>query len=61
MSGEHLSILRRDGGLLIEDCGSSNGTSVNGKKLLPYAPMPLGDKDLLQVGDVLLRFRAVTA
>jgi len=61
VSGEHLSILRRDGGLLIEDCGSSNGTSVNGKKLLPYAPMPLGDKDLLQVGDVLLRFRAVTA
>ena len=59
VSGEHLSLIRRGNGLLIEDCGSSNGTSVNGKKLLAYAPVPLGDKDLLQVGDVLLRFRAV--
>jgi hypothetical protein len=57
VSGTHLSVLRHDARFLVEDRDSSNGTSINGKKLVPFAPMPIEDGDLLQVGDVLLRFR----
>ena len=57
VSGEHLSLLRNGAKFMIEDRGSSNGTSINGKKLVPYAPMAIEDGDLLQVGDVTLRFK----
>lgn len=60
ISGEHLTLIRRDGGFMIEDRESSNGTSVNGKKLVPHAPVPVADGDLVLAGDVLLRFRKVT-
>lgn len=57
VSGQHLSLLRHGSRFLIEDRESSNGTSINGKKLVPFAPVPIDDGDLLQVGDVLLRFK----
>lgn len=60
ISGEHLTLIRRDGEFMIEDRESSNGTSVNGKKLVPHAPVPVADGDLVLAGDVLLRFRKVT-
>ena len=61
VSGQHFSVLRHESKFLIEDRDSSNGTSINGKKLVPFAPMAIEDGDLLQVGDVLLRFRMGTS
>jgi S1-C subfamily serine protease len=57
VSGQHLSLMRLDSKFMIEDRDSSNGTSINGKKLVPFAPMAIADGDLLKVGDVVLRFR----
>jgi pSer/pThr/pTyr-binding forkhead associated (FHA) protein len=43
-----------DGGFFVKDLASSNGTTLNGRRI-EYSP--LHDRDLLQVGDTLLRFR----
>ena len=59
VSGEHLALIRRDSQFMVEDRESSNGTSLNGRKLVPYAPMRIEDGDLLLAGDVLLRFKRV--
>lgn len=59
ISSDHFSLIRRNSRLLVEDRGSSNGTSLNGKKLLPHAPLPIENGDLLLVGDVLLRLKQV--
>ena len=57
VSGQHFSLIRRNSQFLVEDRDSSNGTSINGKKLVPHAPMPVEDGDLVLAGDVLLRFK----
>jgi adenylate cyclase len=40
------------------DCGSSNGTMVNGRSLQPHIPQPLYDGDQIAIGDTMLVFRA---
>ncbi len=50
VSRHHAQILRRDGEFLIEDLGSSNGTYLNGKRLVPNAPESFYDDDRLQLG-----------
>ena len=40
---------------VVEDLASTNGTFVNGKRVV--AVMPLGDGDLIKVGSVSLKFR----
>ncbi|MDQ6837853.1 MAG: FHA domain-containing protein [Actinomycetota bacterium] len=44
----HARVFRGDGGLFVEDLGSTNGTFVNDHKV--SAPVPLGDGDRLKVG-----------
>lgn len=39
----------------IEDVGSTNGTKVNGERLLPGTPYPLADGDEVAFGGVVLR------
>ena len=48
----HARIFRRDGRLMVEDLGSTNGTFLNGKKV--SAPVPLRVRDRLQVGATVL-------
>ncbi|MEP5567315.1 MAG: FHA domain-containing protein [Halioglobus sp.] len=49
-SRQHASISRKDGRLTIEDLGSTNGTTLNGKRL--RKPEILGGGDIVYVGQV---------
>jgi serine phosphatase RsbU (regulator of sigma subunit) len=57
VSRQHAQILCRDGAYLVEDLDSSNGTSLNGQRLLPHRPMPLTERDTLQIGPYLFALR----
>ncbi len=58
VSRRHARISRRDGGYLIEDLGSTNGTFINrGRRLAPGDRYPLKDGDEIIVGKTFLRFR----
>ena len=48
----HARIFRKDGRLLVEDLGSTNGTFLNGKRV--SAPVPLRVRDRLQIGATVL-------
>jgi hypothetical protein len=51
ISRRHISIRRRDdGGLLVIELGSTNGTSLNAAPLEPGIPTPLKDGDQLTLG-----------
>ncbi|MCI0377560.1 MAG: SpoIIE family protein phosphatase [Gemmataceae bacterium] len=50
VSRQHAQIVCQDEAFLLEDLESSNGTFLNGIKLSPHAPVPISDKDTLQVG-----------
>ncbi len=39
-----------DGGLILRDLGSANGTQVNGVEVVPWADVPLRDGDTIAVG-----------
>jgi len=48
----HARVFRRDGGLWVEDLGSTNGTFVNKRQVT--APVPLHRGDRLQIGKTVL-------
>ena len=48
----HARLFRRNGDLLVEDLGSTNGTFLNRKKVSSAVPMRKGDR--LQVGKTVL-------
>lgn len=53
VSGEHASVFWSGSRWEVKDLGSSNGTSVDGKKLVPGEPMPLREgSELRLAGDV---------
>ncbi len=39
---------------MLEDLGSTNGTTLNGERI--NAPRPVGPRDIIQVGDVAMEF-----
>src|SRR6266480_2440234 len=54
LSRQHARILRDgDGGLMIEDLGSRNGSFVNGERLVSTRPLKSGDR--ITVGGVTLK------
>jgi len=56
VSRRHARITRHGDGWVVEDLESTNGTFLNGERVL--APQPLADGDVIELGDaVLLRFR----
>jgi transcriptional regulator with AAA-type ATPase domain len=55
MSSAHALIARRDGGWVVEDAGSRNGTVVNGQ---PIKRAELGDGDVVEIGRTFFVFRA---
>ena len=51
--------LRWDGAVWwVEDAGSTNGTSVDGKVCPPRVPLPLRDGSLLKLGDMVFELLA---
>lgn len=48
----HARVFRRDGQILIEDLGSTNGTLANGKKVSGPVPVKRGDR--IQVGRTVM-------
>lgn len=54
LSRHHARILQKDGGFLVEDTGSRNGTFLNGVRLRQATPLKSGD--VIQLGEILLRF-----
>jgi hypothetical protein len=45
-----LLVRQPDGGLMLRDLNSANGTQVNGKEVVPGADVPLRDGDTIAVG-----------
>jgi hypothetical protein len=54
VSRRHLSIKRRETLIYVADLGSSNGTWLNGQRLLPYAEHLLLSQDVLQLSQLRL-------
>ncbi|HBL32016.1 MAG TPA: FHA domain-containing protein, partial [Acidobacteria bacterium] len=50
LSGRHACLTFREGSLVIEDRGSTNGTFVQDERLPVATPRPLGPGDRLRVG-----------
>ena len=59
LSRRHASIALRDGGVVVEDLGSTNGTQVNGRQI--SEPTPAGPDDSIEVGSSVLRLKLAPA
>jgi serine phosphatase RsbU (regulator of sigma subunit) len=57
VSRQHAQILCREDAYLLEDLDSSNGTYVNGQRLIPHRPAPFTERDTLQIGPYLFALR----
>ncbi|GBD09901.1 FHA domain-containing protein FhaB [Candidatus Thermoflexus japonica] len=55
VSRRHARIFFQNDQFYIEDLGSTNGTYLNGVRLDPYSPRPLGDGDELRLGQISIR------
>jgi pSer/pThr/pTyr-binding forkhead associated (FHA) protein len=55
-SRRHAEVRPQDGGYVLVDLGSTNGTIVNGQQIT--APHPLADGDLIAIGQALLVYKA---
>lgn len=53
VSSHHAQLSMKEGGWIIEDLGSANGTFVNGEKI--SAPTSIGKNDRIQIGPVRMR------
>ena len=54
VSRRHARIRQTERGVFIEDLGSTNGTYVNGQRLRPFAPYPIGVGDVVELGSLKL-------
>ena len=55
VSARHARFSLMGQNLFVEDLGSTNGTTVNGRSILD--PVALNDDDIVTVGDVVIRVR----
>jgi pSer/pThr/pTyr-binding forkhead associated (FHA) protein len=55
VSAHHARVLLQEGSYWVEDLGSTNGTLLNGRRLLVRAPLRRGDR--LQIGRTALELR----
>jgi phosphoserine phosphatase RsbU/P len=55
VSRQHARVLWQDGGWVVEDVGSSNGTYVNGRRV--NGRIPLTERDTLQIGPYVLHLQ----
>jgi len=57
VSRKHARIVRRTNQFFIEDLGSANGTTINGRsRLKPQEPYALTNGDLIRIGHTTLKF-----
>jgi len=56
ISRRHAQVTRTDQGVTLEDLGSSNGTSVNGKKLEAGNVVTLAKEDLIKLGNSIVKY-----
>ncbi len=56
ISAQHARLVQRRGRWWVEDLGSTNGTWVNGQRVV--RPVPIGPGDILQVARTVLRLEA---
>ena len=56
VSAEHARIVRTKEGFGIEDLGSTNGVTVNGRRLAPDELQPIGHGDSITLSDHMLLF-----
>ncbi len=54
VSRRHAKITRKGDSLFLEDLGSLNGTFLNGRRLTPYLPHALKDKDEIRMSKLSL-------
>jgi pSer/pThr/pTyr-binding forkhead associated (FHA) protein len=54
VSRKHAAIRQQTGAFILDDLGSTRGTSLNGRRLTE--PRQLRDGDMVQIGEVLLAF-----
>ncbi|HEY9724339.1 MAG TPA: FHA domain-containing protein [Oscillatoriaceae cyanobacterium] len=59
ISRKHARVIVQNGGYLLEDVGSLNGTYVNrGPRLMPGSPHPIADGDEVVMGKTFFKFIA---
>lgn len=51
----HAAVRVTDRGVMVVDLGSSNGTRINGQKIVPNVNYPLKDGDMLALGRIKLQ------
>jgi pSer/pThr/pTyr-binding forkhead associated (FHA) protein len=51
----HMRLVRQDGGIVLHDLGSTNGTYVNGRRV--GAPIALSKGDAIQIGKTIMEVR----
>jgi pSer/pThr/pTyr-binding forkhead associated (FHA) protein len=61
VSRVHARFVYRDHTLFVEDLGSTNGTRINGLKLVPREPMRLRNGDEIEFGQLPVTVRVVRA
>jgi pSer/pThr/pTyr-binding forkhead associated (FHA) protein len=54
VSRRHARISERKGAIVVEDLASINGTTLNGKRLIPYLPEALHNGDQLLIGNIAI-------
>lgn len=59
LSGQHAEVTADNNGVYLADLGSTNGTSLNGKKLSPNEPALLLEGDEVQLGQTKYRYELV--
>lgn len=60
ISRVHAAVASRQGAYHIIDLGSTNGTFVNGQRLVPHNPRQLRHGDRIRLGQIVLEFRRKT-
>jgi pSer/pThr/pTyr-binding forkhead associated (FHA) protein len=53
----HMQLKIEDNGVVAEDLDSTNGTALNGNKLVPRTPYPVRDGDELRLGTMVLQIQ----
>ena len=61
LSRRHMVLMQRDGEIYVEDLGSSNGTFLNGERLLKRTPIPLGPTDVVSMGEADVKLSVALA
>jgi ABC-type multidrug transport system ATPase subunit/pSer/pThr/pTyr-binding forkhead associated (FHA) protein len=57
-SRNHARVRAENGGLVLEDLGSTHGTLLNGAPLAPESPQPLSAGDRVEIGGAVIRILA---